>query len=141
MYTRALIRWHFYKGIFIQAGVEDVIGYTNRMYMVGAGIRFKPSDLGRLANNMEKETKAQKAEYREYKIEPESEAVYKEYKNTKSNQTKENNTVIEHNKAVEETSQKQNTVERYEQNKSNDVKKQDKNKLNESDEFFDSLVY
>lgn len=141
VYTRALIRWHFYKGIFIQAGVEDVIGYTNRMYMVGAGIRFKPSDLGRLANNMEKETKAQKAEYREYKSEPESEAVYKEYKNTKSSQTKENNTVKEENKAVEETSNKQNTVEQNKQNKSNDVKKQDKKKLNESDEFFDSLVY
>ncbi len=141
VYTRALIRWHFYKGIFIQAGVEDVIGYTNRMYMVGAGIRFKPSDLGRLANNMEKETKAQKAEYREYKSEPESEAVYKEYKNTKSNQTKENNTIKEDNKAVEETSKKQNIVEQNEQNKSNDVKKQDKKKLNESDEFFDSLVY
>ena len=129
-----LIRWHFYKGIFIQAGVEDVIGYTNRMYMVGVGIRFKPSDLGKLANNMEKENTVKKTEQQQYKNDIENEPLYQEYKNTKSNQAKESKTVKDNKEP--ETVKQQNTTQK---NESNDIKKQDK--INESNEFFDSLVY
>ena len=134
VYTRALIRWHFYKGIFIQAGVEDVIGYTNRMYMVGVGIRFKPSDLGKLANNMEKENTVKKTEQQQYKNDIENEPLYQEYKNTKSNQAKKSKTVKDNKEP--ETVKQQNTTQK---NESNDIKKQDK--INESNEFFDSLVY
>ena len=134
VYTRALIRWHFYKGIFIQAGVEDVIGYTNRMYMVGVGIRFKPSDLGKLANNMEKENTVKKTEQQQYKNDIENEPLYQEYKNTKSNQAKKSKTVKDNKEP--ETFKQQNTTQK---NESNDIKKQDK--INESNEFFDSLVY
>lgn len=140
LYTRAYIRWHFYKGMFIQAGVEDVIGYTNRMYMVGAGVRFKPSELGKLANNMEKNNN--KSEKRvdmkeENNSKTKQEPVYKEYKETKDKQNKNssqntkqnNNEVINiENKPAEK---KENKIE----------KKQDKKKIDESDEFFDSLVY
>ena len=109
--------------------------------MVGAGIRFKPSDLGRLANNMEKENKVQKAEYRKNQSEIESEPVYKEYKNTKSNQAKENNSVKENK--VEETVKKENKTQQSKENTNTnkDIKNQDKKKVNESDDFFDSLVY
>ena len=134
VYTRALIRWHFYKGIFIQAGVEDVIGYTNRMYMVGVGIRFKPSDLGKLANNMVKENTVKKTEQQQYKNDIENEPLYQEYKNTKSNQAKKSKTVKDNKEP--ETVKQQNTTQK---NESNDIKKQDK--INESNEFFDSLVY
>ncbi|HIZ89190.1 MAG: MlaD family protein [Mucispirillum sp.] len=136
LYTRAYIRWHFYKGMFIQAGVEDVIGYTNRMYMVGAGVRFKPSELGKLANNMEKNNKSEKRV--DIKEENKQEPVYKEYKETKkdkqnknsSQNTKQNNNEVINieNKPAEK---KENKIE----------KKQDKKKIDESDEFFDSLVY
>ena len=54
VYTRAYIRWHFYKGFFIQGGVEDVLGNINRVYMVGAGVRFSPSELKKLADNTDK---------------------------------------------------------------------------------------
>ena len=134
VYTRALIRWHFYKGIFIQAGVEDVIGYTNRMYMVGVGIRFKPSDLGKLANNMEKENTVKKTEQQQYKNDIENEPLYQEYKNTKSNQAKKSKTVKDNKEP--ETVKQQNTTQK---NESNHIKKQDK--INESNELFDSLVY
>lgn len=138
LYTRALIRWHFYKGMFIQAGVEDVIGYTNRMYMVGAGVRFKPSELGKLANNMEKNNKSEKrADIKaENKKETKQEPVYKEYKETKDKQNKNSSQNIQENNDVimienKPAEKKEKKIE----------KKQEKKKIDESDEFFDSLVY
>lgn len=138
LYTRALIRWHFYKGMFIQAGVEDVIGYTNRMYMVGAGVRFKPSELGKLANNMEKNNKSKKrADIKaENKKETKQEPVYKEYKETKDKQNKNSSQNIQENNDVimienKPAEKKEKKIE----------KKQEKKKIDESDEFFDSLVY
>ncbi len=128
VYTRALIRWHFYKGMFIQAGVEDVIGYTNRMYMVGAGVRFKPSELGKLANNMEKDNKANNNPIIHQNNDSNNnyEPVYNEYKNTKSE--------IDYKKETDE-------VKLQSTNKQDNTKKQTKKKIDESDEFFDSLVY
>lgn len=128
VYTRALIRWHFYKGMFIQAGVEDVIGYTNRMYMVGAGVRFKPSELGKLANNMEKDNKANNNPITHQNNDSNNtyELVYNEYKNTKSE--------IDYKKETDE-------VKLQSTNKQDNTKKQTKKKIDESDEFFDSLVY
>ncbi|MDE7170065.1 MAG: hypothetical protein K2N67_07695, partial [Mucispirillum sp.] len=58
VYTRALIKWYFYKGFFLQGGVEDIIGNTNRMYMVGTGVRFSPGDFKKTAgkdDNLQKE--------------------------------------------------------------------------------------
>lgn len=58
VYTRALIKWYFYKGFFLQGGVEDIIGNTNRMYMVGTGVRFSPGDFKKTAgkdDDMQKE--------------------------------------------------------------------------------------
>ena len=138
LYTRALIRWHFYKGMFIQAGVEDVIGYTNRMYMVGAGVRFKPSELGKLANNMEKNNKSEKrADIKaENKKETKQEPVYKEYKETKDKQNKNSSQNIQENNDVIMIENK--PAEKKEKKKE---KKQEKKKIDESDEFFDSLVY
>lgn len=67
-YTRALIRWHFYKGMFLQAGVEDIFGYTNRMYMVGAGFRLEPLKIARNAREKKEleKTKAKSPVYNEY---------------------------------------------------------------------------
>lgn len=45
VYTKALVRWNFYKGFFVQAGVEDLFGFEKRIYTVGAGIRFSDDDL------------------------------------------------------------------------------------------------
>ncbi len=104
------------------------------MYMVGVGIRFKPSDLGKLANNMEKENTVKKTEQQQYKNDIENEPLYQEYKNTKSNQAKKSKTVKDNKEP--ETVKQQNTTQK---NESNDIKKQDK--INESNEFFDSLVY
>lgn len=118
VYTKAYIRWHFYKGIFIQAGVEDIIGNVNRMYMVGAGYRFKPTEIGKVAKNKEEAVKK------------EENTIYKDYEEQKDEQKqleKNNNTekqVIKENK--EENNKKEN----------NDNKKSKKN-----DDFFDSLVY
>ncbi len=81
VYTKAFIRWHFYKGMFIQAGVEDIIGNTNRMYMVGAGVRFKPSELSKLANRTEDRKKDAKEESK----------IYNEYNSNKEIKTKEEN--------------------------------------------------
>lgn len=118
VYTKAYIRWHFYKGIFIQAGVEDIIGNVNRMYMVGAGYRFKPTEIGKVAKNKEEAVKK------------EENTIYKDYEEQKDEQKqleKNNNTekqVIKEDKA--ENNKKEN----------NDNKKSKKN-----DDFFDSLVY
>ena len=118
VYTKAYIRWHFYKGIFIQAGVEDIIGNVNRMYMVGAGYRFKPTEIGKVAKNKEEAVKK------------EENTIYKDYEEQKDEQKqleKNNNTekqVIKEDK--EENNKKEN----------NDNKKSKKN-----DDFFDSLVY
>lgn len=118
VYTKAYIRWHFYKGIFIQAGVEDIIGNVNRMYMVGAGYRFKPTEIGKVAKNKEDAVKK------------EENTIYKDYEEQKDEQKqleKNNNTekqVIKEDK--EENNKKEN----------NDNKKSKKN-----DDFFDSLVY
>lgn len=118
VYTKAYIRWHFYKGIFIQAGVEDIIGNVNRMYMVGAGYRFKPTEIGKVAKNKEEAVKK------------EENTIYKDYEEQKDVQKqleKNNNTekqVIKEDK--EENNKKEN----------NDNKKSKKN-----DDFFDSLVY
>lgn len=118
VYTKAYIRWHFYKGIFIQAGVEDIIGNVNRMYMVGAGYRFKPTEIGKVAKNKEETVKK------------EENTIYKDYEEQKDEQKqleKNNNTekqVIKEDK--EENNKKEN----------NDNKKSKKN-----DDFFDSLVY
>ena len=138
LYTRALIRWHFYKGMFIQAGVEDVIGYTNRMYMVGAGVRFKPSELGKLANNMEKNNKSEKRTdiKAENKKETKQEPVYKEYKETKDKQNKNSSQNIQENNDVIMIENKP-----AEKKEKKIKKKQEKKKIDESDEFFDSLVY
>ena len=75
VYTKAYIRWHFYKGMFVQAGVEDIIGNVNRMYMVGAGVRFKPSEVGKVAKNKEK-TEHKKEEN----------TIYNDYETQKNNQ-------------------------------------------------------
>ena len=118
VYTKAYIRWHFYKGIFIQAGVEDIIGNVNRMYMVGAGYRFKPTEIGKVAKNKEEAVKK------------EENTIYKDYEEQKDEQKqleKNNNTekqIIKEDK--EENNKKEN----------NDNKKSKKN-----DDFFDSLVY
>lgn len=45
VYTKAMIRWHFYKGFFIQAGVEDLFNFEKRIYAVGGGVRFSDDDL------------------------------------------------------------------------------------------------
>lgn len=124
VYTKAYIRWHFYKGMFVQAGVEDIIGNVNRMYMVGAGVRFKPTEIGKVAKNKEKNQPKQ-----------EENTVYKDYENTKNNQNKNdgNNTekaVIEENKA----DKKDESIKQ-----DNNQKKEKKTKKN--DDFFDSLVY
>ena len=85
-YTRALIRWHFYKGLFLQAGVEDVIGYRNRMYMIGAGFRLEPL---RIAKNAREKKELEKAKAKS--------PVYNEYIDNKDrkkdgNKDKENKT-------------------------------------------------
>lgn len=118
VYTKAYIRWHFYKGIFIQAGVEDIIGNVNRMYMVGAGYRFKPTEIGKVAKNKEEAVKK------------EENTIYKEYEEQKDEQKqleKNNNT---EKQVIKEDKEENNKKE------SNDNKKSKKN-----DDFFDSLVY
>mgnify|MGYP003375180789 CR=1 FL=1 len=119
VYTKAFIRWHFYKGMFIQAGVEDIIGNTNRMYMVGAGVRFKPSELSKLANRTEDRKKDAKEESK----------IYNEYNSNKEIKTKEEN-----NNANNEIEQdiKEIKKEEIKENKSIEQK---------NDEFFDSLVF
>lgn len=118
VYTKAYIRWHFYKGIFIQAGVEDIIGNVNRMYMVGAGYRFKPTEIGKVAKNKEEAVKK------------EENTIYKDYEEQKDEQKqleKNNNT---EKQVIKEDKEENNKKE------SNDNKKSKKN-----DDFFDSLVY
>ena len=118
VYTKAYIRWHFYKGIFIQAGVEDIIGNVNRMYMVGAGYRFKPTEIGKVAKNKEEAVKK------------EENTIYKDYEEQKDEQKqleKNNNT---EKQVIKEDKEENNKKE------SNDNKKSKKN-----DDFFYSLVY
>lgn len=88
VYTRALIRWHFYKGMFIQAGVEDIIGYTNRMYMVGAGIRFKPTEIGKVANNSTSNQEGTKTNTNKNE-QVEKDGMYREYQDKKIKQEKQ----------------------------------------------------
>lgn len=45
VYTKAMLRWNFYRGFFIQAGVEDLFNFEKRIYAVGGGIRFSDDDL------------------------------------------------------------------------------------------------
>ena len=119
VYTKAFIRWHFYKGMFIQAGVEDIIGNTNRMYMVGAGVRFKPSELSKLANRTEDRKKDAKEESK----------IYNEYNSNKEIKTKEEN-----NNANNEIEQDIKEIKKEEI-------KENKSKEQKNDEFFDSLVF
>ena len=111
VYTKAFIRWHFYKGMFIQAGVEDIIGNTNRMYMVGAGVRFKPSELSKLANRTEDRKKDAKEESK----------IYNEYNSNKEIKTKEENNNA--NNEIEQDIKENKSIEQ------------------KNDEFFDSLVF
>ncbi len=50
-YTRAYIRWHFFRNFFIQAGVEDILNNTNRVFALGGGVRFVDNDLKFLAGS------------------------------------------------------------------------------------------
>lgn len=113
VYTKAYIRWHFYKGIFIQAGVEDIIGNVNRMYMVGAGYRFKPTEIGKVAKNKEPQP-----------VKKEENTIYKDYENKKDEQKQIEKSNNEKNKAIKE-----------------DNIKKDNKKTKKNDDFFDSLVY
>ena len=113
VYTKAYIRWHFYKGIFIQAGVEDIIGNVNRMYMVGAGYRFKPTEIGKVAKNKEEAVKK------------EENTIYKDYEEQKDEQ-----------KQLEKNNNTEKQVIKEDKKENNDNKKSKKN-----DDFFDSLVY
>ncbi len=45
VFTRAYARWNFYRNFFIQAGVDDIFNFNNRVYTVGGGIRFFDDDL------------------------------------------------------------------------------------------------
>lgn len=117
VYTKAYIRWHFYKGMFVQAGVEDIIGNINRMYMVGAGIRFKPSELGKVANRTEQKAVKEESVYKEYE----------ENKNSNEESMKQNNNQIDNSKNTD-TNTKNKPIEQKKEEK--------KNK-----DFYDSLVY
>ncbi|MBQ3033849.1 MAG: hypothetical protein IJD28_05685 [Deferribacterales bacterium] len=50
-YTRAYIRWHFFRNFFVQAGIEDVLNNNNRVFTLGGGIRFIDNDLKYLAGS------------------------------------------------------------------------------------------
>lgn len=121
VYTKAYIRWHFYKGMFVQAGVEDIIGNVNRMYMVGAGFRFKPAEIGKVAKNSKKHNKQEEG------------AVYNDYENTKN----QSNTVQENN--TEKNAVKENEKDISSENGQIDNNKNNNTKHN--DDFYDSLVY
>lgn len=118
VYTKAYIRWHFYKGIFIQAGVEDIIGNVNRMYMVGAGVRFKPSEVGKVANRAEQKATKEESIYKEYEENKKSNEGNVKEENQINNDIKDNTMPDTENKPVEEKKEKK------------------KNK-----DFYDSLVY
>lgn len=118
VYTKAYIRWHFYKGIFIQAGVEDIIGNVNRMYMVGAGVRFKPSEVGKVANRAEQKATKEESIYKEYEENKKSNEGNVKEENQINNDIKDNTMPDTENKPVEEK------------------KERKKNK-----DFYDSLVY
>lgn len=121
VYTKAYIRWHFYKGMFVQAGVEDIIGNVNRMYMVGAGFRFKPTEIGKVAKNSKKHNKQEEG------------TVYNDYENTKN----QNNTVQENN--TEKNAVKENEKDINPENGQIDNNKDNNTKHN--NDFYDSLVY
>lgn len=42
---RAFANWHFFKVIYLTAGIDDAINPTRREYTIGAGIRFDDEDL------------------------------------------------------------------------------------------------
>lgn len=51
VYTRAYARWVFFRNFFIQAGVDDVFNFRNRVYTIGGGIRFFDDDLKMFAGS------------------------------------------------------------------------------------------
>ena len=118
VYTKAYIRWHFYKGIFIQAGVEDIIGNVNRMYMVGAGYRFKPTEIGKVAKNKEEAVKK------------EENTIYKDYEEQKDEQ-----------KQLEKNDNTEKQVIKEDKEENNKKENNDNKKSKKNDDFFDSLVY
>ena len=118
VYTKAYIRWHFYKGIFIQAGVEDIIGNVNRMYMVGAGYRFKPTEIGKVAKNKEEAVKK------------EENTIYKDYEEKKDVQ-----------KQIEKNDNTEKQVIKEDKEENNKKENNDNKKSKKNDDFFDSLVY
>lgn len=118
VYTKAYIRWHFYKGIFIQAGVEDIIGNVNRMYMVGAGYRFKPTEIGKVAKNKEEAVKK------------EENTIYKDYEEKKDEQ-----------KQIEKNDNTEKQVIKEDKEENNKKENNDNKKSKKNDDFFDSLVY
>lgn len=118
VYTKAYIRWHFYKGIFIQAGVEDIIGNVNRMYMVGAGYRFKPTEIGKVAKNKEETVKK------------EENTIYKDYEEQKNEQ-----------KQLEKNDNTEKQVIKEDKEENNKKENNDNKKSKKNDDFFDSLVY
>lgn len=118
VYTKAYIRWHFYKGIFIQAGVEDIIGNVNRMYMVGAGYRFKPTEIGKVAKNKEETVKK------------EENTIYKDYEEQKDEQ-----------KQLEKNDNTEKQVIKEDKEENNKKENNDNKKSKKNDDFFDSLVY
>ena len=118
VYTKAYIRWHFYKGIFIQAGVEDIIGNVNRMYMVGAGYRFKPTEIGKVAKNKEEAVKK------------EENTIYKDYEEQKDEQ-----------KQMEKNDNTEKQVIKEDKEENNKKENNDNKKSKKNDDFFDSLVY
>lgn len=137
VYTRALIRWHFYKGFFIQGGVEDVFGNTNRVYMAGAGVRFRPSDLRKLADSNKSKKVAKSVK---------EAPVYNDYKEKKASIKKESEPApvkVQEEKVekVKADTDKANN-NRYDEYKGY-KEKQDYNKKSEkrNEDFFDSLVY
>ncbi len=40
IYTRAFARWHFLSVLYLQAGVEDILNNTRRVFTLGAGVKF-----------------------------------------------------------------------------------------------------
>ncbi len=149
IYTRAYIRWHFYKGMFVQAGVEDIIGNTNRVYMFGAGVRFKPSDIGKIAKRKEEEKKQKEKESKK------QESIYEEYDrkkeeniNNESNKTEKKQENMD-NHIKEDNKENVKPEEKIEDNKNNDTIEKDikkieaENKRNtkKDNDYFDSLVY
>ncbi len=137
VYTKAYIRWHFYKGMFIQAGVEDIIGNINRMYMVGAGVRFKPSELSKLANKTEKETNSG---YREKK---DNENIYDEYNNQKEENSKQSEPSLQNNSNEDNETiiLKEDKYDANDKNTDNNTNLDDKEKIKKNDKYFDNLVF